>query len=577
MANTGHARDYAKIARDYARRAVDDRQQRRHCGWVRKAAQRYQRDMKRAQQKTCPFYFSDWWANDVCDFIEKLPHVEGQWESATIHLEPWQIFILVNVFGFRQRETDARRFNTAYIEVARKNAKSTLSAGVGLYCLACEGEPGPQIKSAATTGDQARIVWGVARKMVQATKDMRDAFGLETWSKSISCADTGGDFQPINAKSSTQDGLNPHCAIIDELHAHKDRGLFDVLRSARGARRNPLGWYITTAGYNMNGVCYEQRLFVSKMLDGVLEADHYFGIVFTLDEADDAFDPKVWLKANPNLGVSVGKKELQDYAREAEVNSQSEGDFKTKRCNRWLNAAGAWLNMAQWEACQQTTYTLADFAGHQAWIGADLADRDDIASIAIVFAPEGREGHLYAFCRHYLPKDHVDRLAHSKGAHYAAWARDGTLDVTEGDWIDHDTVEAQIRAWCDQFEVRSIFFDQFGGAQQMAQRLAEQGYSAELFPKNAGRYTDPAMELEAKVKTGKFQHIGDPCLKWMASNTVVSRGVNGSILPKKETQDSPNKIDAIDATIMGIAGMVADLQDQGAIAVPDDYEFMIAE
>jgi phage terminase large subunit-like protein len=399
---------------------------------------------------------------------------------------------------------------------------------------------------------------------------------MEAWSKSISCAETGGDFQPINAKSSTQDGLNPHCAIIDELHAHKDRGLFDVLRSARGARKNPLGWYITTAGYNMHGVCYEQRLFVSKLLDGALEADHYFGIVFTLDEGDDAFDPAVWLKANPNLGVSVGKKEIADHAREAEASPQQEGDFKTKKCNLWLNAANAWLNMVQWDACRQDDYKPEDFAGYQAWIGADLADRMDIASIAIIFAPQGRSGHIYAFCRHYLPSDNVDALASSVGGHYAAWAKDGTLDVTPGEWISHDTVEQQIRDWCSQFDVRSIFFDQFGGAQQMAQRLAEDGYAAELFPKNASRYTDPAMELEAKVQTGKFRHDGDPCLKWMASNTVVSRGVNGSILPKKERQESPNKIDGIDATIMGLAGMIADLGEIEPTSPWEDENYSMA-
>ena len=263
------ARDYVAEAVAHARAAVEGT---RVAGRLEVAAcRRFLRDIERANVETCPFYFDEVEAAKPCAFAENLPHVEGHWEKGDgrLVLEPWQCFILVNVFGFRRRSDGLRRYNTAYIEVARKNGKSALSAVVALYCLTCEQEVGPKVYCAATTGDQARIVFDVAKKMTERTTPLREYFGIEPYAHVLYCGANGGSLQAINAKASTQDGLNPHLSIIDELHAHKDRALFDVLRSARGARKNPLSWYITTAGYNLESVAYEQRELVVKILDGI--------------------------------------------------------------------------------------------------------------------------------------------------------------------------------------------------------------------------------------------------------------------------------------------------------------------
>jgi len=306
---TEHGINYCQIAYDYAIGATKDRYQKRHCKWVRLAAKRHIEDLKKKKWK---YHFDEWHGNDVCDFIEKMPHVEGSWDTKTITLEPPQIFMLVVIFGWRI--DDHRRFSNVYIEMARKGAKSTLTAGVSLYCLTCENEEGPQVIIGATTGAQAQKVFNPAQKMVKKTHAFRDAFGVTAWSRSITCDKNGGFIQTINSKSDTQDGWNPHVGILDELHAHKDRGLYDVIRSAFGSRKNPLMWCITTAGYILDGVCYEQRELVSKILEGVIEADHYFGIIFTLDgekdfqhnrkTGDDPLDPNVWIKANPMLGIT---------------------------------------------------------------------------------------------------------------------------------------------------------------------------------------------------------------------------------------------------------------------------------
>lgn len=346
------ARDYVAIATAYAKKAVADKAGKRFCKWVRLAAKRHLDDLKRKGEGWA-YKFDPWHGNDVCDFIEKMPHVEGQWETPTLKLEPAQIFVLVVVFGWRRKVDGLRRFTMAYIEMARKGAKSTLTAGVVLYCTCCEGEPGPLVLIGATTGGQAKKVFAPARQMVIKTPAIQEAFGLHAWANAITCADNGGTIQTINAKASTQDGHNTHLGVLDELHAHADRGLFDVIRSSFGARKQPLLWMITTAGFNMHGVCYEQRSFVTKVLEESVTAEHYFGVIFTLDEGDDPYDERNWIKANPLYPITPSPEYMRARAIEAKASPGGESEFKTKNLNLWMGAAAAWLNVGSWKACSQ--------------------------------------------------------------------------------------------------------------------------------------------------------------------------------------------------------------------------------
>lgn len=584
---TGHARDYVAVALAYARDAVADRKGIKHCALVRLAAKRFLADLKRASRKSCEFRFSAWHGNDICDFVEKLPHVQGAWDSPTLVLEPAQIFILVNVFGFRRRSDGRRRFTRAYIEVARKNAKSTLTAGVALYCLTCEGELGPEIVIGATTGAQADKVFKPAKLMVDRTPALRDAFAVRSWARAITCSENGGTIQPINAKSSTQDGWNPFVGILDELHAHKDRGLFDVIRSAFGARKQPLMWMITTAGYNLHGVCYEQRELLVKILDGVVEADHYFGIVYTLDEGDDVFDERVWQKANPLLGSAVDLAEMRGYALEARSSPASLGEFKTKRLNMWLNAASAWLSVEQWQKAVIDGLDWQDFRGLRCTVGADLADKDDIT--AVVLAGQRPCGQLIVKPMFFLPAAALARETQSDTGQstYGRWAGRVALGnvealpdlfdagarplpdlpdpwrrdllITPGDFVDHGRVREFIRWLKASLTVDHCVFDQWGSA-IMASALNEEFGNdfATILHKSAANVTAPATDLEARIRAGAAHlgHDGNPVMTWMVSNVVVTRGVNGSIVPKKETPNSPNKIDGVDALINAMAPLV---------------------
>src|SRR5690606_5541226 len=278
MADARH-RDYVQIAIDYAKAAVADKRRKKHGRWIRAAAQRFLDDLKRAKRKDCPFFFDAWDANDACDFIEKLPHVEGKWETPTIVMHPSHIFFVVQLFGFRKREPIRidgwgdglfypRRFTSALFAVARKNAKSTLAAAIMLYCLCCEPEDGAQVISAATTYDQASIIFRVSKRMVEKTPELQEAFGLQPWAKAISRYETGATYKAVHAKASTQDGLNPSHTALDEIHAHKTPDLLNVLQSAAGARANPLWLFTTTEGYTNAGPWGEMRGFVFALLKG---------------------------------------------------------------------------------------------------------------------------------------------------------------------------------------------------------------------------------------------------------------------------------------------------------------------
>lgn len=582
--DTGHAKDYTAVALAYAKAAAADRKQAHHCKWVRLAAQRHLDDLKRARDKAWGYYFDPWHANDVCDFAEKLPHVEGVWDTPTITLEPFQVFVLAMVFGWRRRETGGRRFTSVYEEVARKNAKSTKTALVSLYCLACEEEPGPQVLTAATTFDQAKKVFHPAKRMVEKMPALQEAFGLIPWAKSITCADNGGYMQPMHAKAKSQDGHNPHLVTMDELHAHSDRGLFDVMNSAFGARRNPLMWIITTAGFNLHGVCYEQRTLATKVLERSVVAEHIFAIIFTLDraedydderkEGDDPYDPAKWIKANPLLEASKPlRDEVAKRAIEAQASPAAEGEFKTKHLNIWLGAASAWLNATQWALCGDASLTLDDFAGLDCYIGGDLSNVDDLS--AVVLAAEDVEGRLLVKPWFYVPEA---RLASQDGALkqvtdlYKQWVAEGALTATPGDFIDHRVIEQRIRDLKAALAVRRATFDQWNSGLAMASRLNEdfddggEPFAAQL-SKNAKNVTDPAKAIEARVKAGpaRLRHDANPVLHWMIGNAVVDRRVDGSLLPKKATPNSPNKIDGVDGMINATAPMLLPVEDGDSI------------
>lgn len=572
MANVEH-RDYVAIAIDYAKAAIADKGRKKHGRWIRLAAKRFLDDLKRAKRKGCPFYFDEWHANDACDFIEKLPHVEGKWETPTIVLHPSHIFFVVQLFGFRKREPIAiegwgdddlfypRRFTSALFAVARKNAKSTLAAAILLYCLCCEPEDGAQVISAATTYDQASIIFRVSKRMVEKTPDLAEAFGLQTWAKAISRFETGGTYKAVHAKASTQDGLNPSHVGLDEIHAHKTPDLLNVLQSAAGARANPLWLFTTTEGYTNAGPWAEIRSFVFSLLRGILgeQADHFLALYYALDnedksagiKEDDEFDESKWIKANPLLDVNPHLLDaIRKEAVEAKQMPSKLAEFRIKRCNRPASTAGGWIDLTKWAKCAGPV-DLDWLKNYPCWGGLDLASTTDIAAFRLVWRVDGV---WYTHGWRWVPSHAVAQRTERATVPYAGWVESGLLIQTEGDVTDYVVIERDILEAFDRFQIEGIAYDSWN-ASDLVNRLVEADVPMIQFVQGTKSYHPAMQALERAYVGGTLAHGGDPVLAWCASNLVARRDANLCMAPDRKR--SADKIDDMVALLMAFGLAVA--------------------
>jgi len=548
------AKNYAADAKRYAEQVVAG--EILSCRWVQLACQRQLNDLARFKGKGSPYRFnpklvdrdgrSFYPADNLCAFIERLPHVKGPLAGESITLEPWQIFILSTVFGWVKSD-GKRRYRRSYIEVPRGNAKSTLSSAVALYMLAADGEGGAEVYSLATTRDQARIVFGDAQTMARRSAGFRSRFAVNVGAHNMHVLASGSKFEALSAEGSTLDGLNIHFGCVDELHAHKTRTVYDVVETGTGKRDNSLLWVITTAGSNRAGICYEARTFVTKLLNGVIEDDTQFGIVYGLDDGDDWTTENALVKANPNWGISVRPEILGPLQAKAMQLPSAVNNFKTKHLNEWVNADTAWMDMRAWDACGDSSLDIEAFTGQPCWVGLDLASKTDIAALMLMFQhPEISDAYV-VFGKYYLPEDTVQAAGNSQ---YPGWMRTGRLTVTPGNVIDFGWIEADLLDLVLRFAVQAVAFDPFQATQLSTRMLAEGLPMIEVRP-TVLNFSEPMKTLEALVLQRKLVHDGDPVLTWMASNVVAHLDAKDNIYPRKERAE--NKIDGIVALIMALS------------------------
>ncbi len=542
------------------------------CKWNKAACQRQLDDLQAAESDPhFPFEWRPDKAEHICRFLELLPHIKGEWAGKAIELQLWQIFILTTVFGW-YRKNGRRRYRTVYIEVPRKNAKSTLSSGVALYMLTADSEPGAEIYSAATTRDQARIVFDDAKKMATLEPGFRQRYGVRVLAHSLYEVINGGKFLPLSAEGGTLDGLNIHFAVVDELHAHRTRAVYDVLETGTGARSQSLLWNITTAGSDRAGICYEQRTYVTGVLNTVLrrhdglgypvkgssiEDDTYFGIIYSIDDGDDWASESCWAKANPNYNISIYPDDIRRLADKALKTASARPNFLTKRLDVWVNAASAWMDMRLWDACADATLEKSQFAECKCVIGLDLASKKDIADKVTIFERlESGVVHYYAFATHYLPEA---AAVDENNSQYAGWVEDGWLTTTPGNVTDFDLIEEDIRNDLVAWKVAEIPFDPWQ-ATQLSSHLLGEGAPMVEFRQTVQHMSEPMKEFEALVLAGRFHHTGDPVLTWMVSNVVAFRDNKDNIYPRKETEEK--KIDGVIATIMALARLICPSEEE---------------
>jgi phage terminase large subunit-like protein len=533
------------------------------CKWVQLACNRHLADLEKCiVMGEWEYRFDSARANRVCKFISLLPHTKGKWATARtgknrIQLEPWQCFILCVLFGWVHVETGYRRFRACYICVPRKNGKSILSAGIGLYMLAMDGEHGAEVYSGATSEKQAWEVFRPARLMAQKTPKYLERYGVEVNAQTLCLPGDMSRFEPVIGKPG--DGASPSCAIIDEYHEHKTDELVDTMVTGMGAREQPLLLIITTAGSNTGGPCYAMQLDVQKTLDGVIDNETLFGVIYGIDEADDWTTEDALRKANPNFDISVSREFLLQQQREAVQSSRKQNIFKTKHLNLWVGAREAFFNLEAWNRLADSELNPAQFEGEDAWLGMDLASKIDIASTVRLFKRvESGQEHYYAFARHYVPEDTVSDPERKQ---YAGWAYDGHMTLTEGSMIDQDAIKADVLDDAGRHAIQGCGFDAYGGTKLSAELMAD-GVPMVEVPMTTRHLSEPMKWLEALILSGRIHHSGDPVLTWMVSNVVAKTDANDNVFPRKEAPE--NKIDGAVALIIALGRAMGQAEAAGS-------------
>lgn len=520
----------------------------------RNACRRHLRDLRRPKRDGLV------WRPEVaamaCAFFPRLlRHFKGKWTGQAFHLSPWQVFIVGSIFGWFNDE-GLRRFREAYAEIARKNGKSTMAAGIALLLAFFDHEGGAEVYCAATKRDQAKIVFRAAWNMVRASPALRRR--LRVLTQNLSHEPSDSKLEPLGADADNLDGLNVHGAIVDELHAHKTRDMVDVLETATSARSQPLVFYITTAGVDRQSVCWQKRQYAEAVAAGTIPDDTFFSFIAAADDKDDWTSVEARQKANPNLGVSVYPKDLERKVEKAKNLPAEQNVFRRRHLNQWTEQIDRWIDLALWDknagprrhAQYAKAGHLADaiVKGRRCWGALDAASTLDLAAFAIVFEPD-EKGVYDAAVQLFCPADTVAKRSKKDRVPYDVWVRQGFITATPGNVTDFDFIEAAILKQCELFNVLDVAYDRWNTTQLVTHLVAELG-EKRVTPHGQGfaSMSAPTRELQRLLLGGKIRHWGHPVLRWMASNVAVRQDPAGNLKPDKDR--SSDRIDGIVALIM---------------------------
>lgn len=482
--------------------------------------------------------------------MQQWPHIKGELAGKPMVFEPWQLFIYYNVFGFKWKignYKDFRRFRKVFILVSRKNGKTALSSGLGLYMLSLDGEDGAEVYALGSKKDQARIVFDSGREQAKRTKAFLKHTGVEVFRHHIEYPKSAGVYKPLASDSNSLDGLGPHLVIFDEAHAYKDRNIYGVMETATGARKQPLLWVISTSGFDDTNICFELQQDLEKVLKQEYDDEAQFGMIYTIDKDDDFRDRDVFIKANPNIGVSLSEEYIQSQVDKAIRQPSNKNNILTKHFNVWCTASENLFDMLRFDDCADTSLRMEDFKDLPCYVGIDLASKIDLTAFAYLFK---KDELYYLFCDAFLPEERIEK---SNNASYRGWVEKGYLTATKGEAISYRYLEEYFLKKADQYTFNDVFFDPWN-ATQFAQRLSEENIETTEFKMNTGNVSEPLKFLDAIIREGKLRHDGNPVLKWCFSNVVAKEDNNSNIYFRKTHEKF--KIDMCVASTMAMAGWI---------------------
>nr|DAI92632.1 MAG TPA: Terminase large subunit [Caudoviricetes sp.] len=481
-------------------------------------------------------------------FIECLAHTKGTWAGKPFELIDWQERIIRDLFGVL-KPNGYRQFNTAYIEIPKKNGKSELAAAVALLLTCGDGEERAEVYGCAADRQQAAIVFDVAADMVRMCPALNKRVKILTSQKRIVYVPTNSFYQVLSAEAYSKHGFNIHGVVFDELHTQPNRKLFDVMTKGSGdARMQPLYFLITTAGTDTNSICYEQHQKAQDILEGRKIDKTFYPVIYGAPDDADWTSPEVWKNSNPSLGETIGMDKVEAACESAKQNPGEENAFRQLRLNQWVKQTVRWMPMHKWDACK-VDFDESLLERRVCYGGLDLSSTTDITAFVLVFPPTDEDDHYYILPYFWLPEETLDLRVRRDHVPYDLWQRQGFLMTTEGNVVHYGFIENFIDELGTRFNIREIAFDRWG-AVQMSQNLEGLGFTLVQFGQGYRDMSPPTKELMKLTLEQKIAHNGHPVLRWNMDNIFIKRDPAGNIKPDKEK--STEKIDGTVATIMAL-------------------------
>ncbi len=548
------------------------------CKLTKLAVVRHLRDLDRVGTEDFPYFFDEKQAKRVIDFKQELRHTQGEWadprlHDTRIHLEPWQQFKDWVLFGWRKLD-GTRRFTKAYIEVAKKNGKTTDGAATSNYCFFADRprEYGPQVYCVATKKDQAHIAWDEIDRQIKKHPLLKKLARVYRQNSVIVLhSDPAAKCTVWGKDSGTQDGFNPTFALIDEAHAYPDNQMMEVIESAEGARRQPLNYIITTAGLDKNSPCYqEERTLAVQVLEQTIDPvpEYFFCLIYTLDEGDDWTDPKVWVKANPNIGVSVSWEYLEGRVQQALQIPSRQNQIKTKNFNIWTQVASRAIPAEVWEACGKEPVVEEDLLGKSCYLGMDLSTILDISAYCLTFERENNVGPWRELWRFFIPEEGlIERIRRDK-VPYDSWVERGLVIATPGPTIDYDFIEAEILKDAERFNIIEGGYDPWK-AHEVYTHLTQAGLvMVPVTQRMTGMQAPTDFFLKA-VYAKEIAHGGNPVMDWMVSCLELNSDRQGNVMPMKPKREKTGK--RIDGVVAAICSMDRAMRHEGGFSVYQEH------
>lgn len=487
-------------------------------------------------------------AERAVKFINNLKHTKGVWHGVPFDLLPWQDEIITDIFG-TVKENGFRKYNTAYVEIPKKNGKSEIAAAIALYLTCADSEWGAEVYGCAADRQQASIVFDVAVDMVDQCPALKKRIKPIISQKRLVYMPLGSFYQVLSSEAFSKHGLNVHGVIFDELHAQPNRELFDVMTKGSGdARMQPLFFLITTAGTDRNSICYEVHQKADDILRGKKHDPTFYPVIYGIKDEDDWGLEENWYKANPSLGHTIPIEKVRDAFNSAKENPAEENIFRQLRLNQWVKQSVRWMPMDIWDKCSFEVNP-EKLKGRECYGGLDLSSTNDITAFVLVFPPIDTDDKYYVMPYFWMPEENLNLRVRRDHVPYDIWKKQGFLNTTEGNVIHYAFIENFIDELGKKFNIKEIAFDRWG-AVQMVQNLEGLGFTVVPFGQGYKDMSPPTKELMKLTLEKKIAHGGHPTLTWMMDNIYVRTDPAGNIKPDKEK--STEKIDGAVALIMAL-------------------------